>query len=59
MEAKREYKATLFSELFNQPQRLRELYNALADTTYGDDRQHFTRCHERSNKLGYYPRYIR
>ena len=37
MEAKREFKATLFSKLFNQPNRLRELYNALADTDYGED----------------------
>ena len=37
MGVKREYKATLFSELFNQPHRLRELYNALADTDYGED----------------------
>jgi len=37
MSTNREYKATLFSELFSQPQRLRELYNALADTDYGED----------------------
>jgi len=35
MEANRKYKATLFSELFSEPNRLRELYNALADTNYG------------------------
>ena len=37
MAANREYKATLFSELFNDPHRLRELYNALADTDYGEE----------------------
>jgi len=29
-------KATLFSELFKDPQRLRELYNALANTNYDE-----------------------
>jgi len=37
MAVNREYKATLFSKLFNEPTRLRELYNALADTNYGED----------------------
>ena len=37
MAVNREYKATLFSELFSEPDRLRELYNALADTDYGKD----------------------
>jgi len=37
METNRKYKDTLFSELFNQPQNLRELYNALAGTNYGED----------------------
>ena len=37
MEANRKYKATLFSELFSEPNRLRELYNALADTNYGTE----------------------
>ena len=37
MEANRRYKDTLFSELFSEPDRLRELYNALADTDYGED----------------------
>ena len=37
MGANREYKATLFSELFNDKDRLRELYNALAGTDYGAD----------------------
>ena len=37
MEANREYKATLFSELFSDKDRLRELYNALAGTDYGED----------------------
>ena len=37
MGANREYKSTLFSELFSEPQTLRELYNALADTNYGED----------------------
>ena len=37
MGAKREYKATLFSELFSDKDRLRELYNALANTDYGED----------------------
>ena len=37
MSTNREYKATLFSKLFNEPQRLRELYNALADTDYGEE----------------------
>jgi len=37
MDAKREYKATLFSKLFNDTDRLRELYNAIADTDYGED----------------------
>ena len=35
MRTNREYKATLFSELFSDPDNLRELYNALADTNYG------------------------
>jgi len=37
MEAKREYKATLFSKLFSEPHTLRELYNAIADTSYGEE----------------------
>ena len=37
MGTNREYKATLFSELFSEPHRLRELYNALADTDYGEE----------------------
>jgi len=37
MEANRKYKDTLFSKLFSKPQSLRELYNALADTEYGED----------------------
>jgi len=37
MAVNREYKATLFSELFSEPGRLRELYNALADTDYDED----------------------
>jgi predicted transposase/invertase (TIGR01784 family) len=37
MGAKREYKDTLFSKLFSDPSRLRELYNALAGTDYGED----------------------
>ena len=37
MNANREYKDTLFSALFSEPARLRELYNALADTDYGED----------------------
>ena len=37
MKVNREYKATLFSGLFNEPDNLRELYNALADTNYGKD----------------------
>jgi len=37
MEANRKYKDTLFSELFSKPHHLRELYNALADTDYGED----------------------
>ncbi|MCL2627904.1 MAG: Rpn family recombination-promoting nuclease/putative transposase [Oscillospiraceae bacterium] len=37
MATNREFKSTLFSELFNEPQRLRELYNALADTNYGEE----------------------
>ena len=37
MGANREYKSTLFSELFSKPQNLRELYNALADTSYSED----------------------
>jgi len=37
MEANRKYKATLFSKLFSEPDRLRELYNALADTDYGEE----------------------
>ena len=37
MEAKREFKATIFTGLFNQPERLRELYNALAGTDYGEE----------------------
>ena len=37
MAVNREYKATLFSELFSEPTRLRELYNALSDTDYGED----------------------
>jgi len=37
MGANREYKATLFSELFSDPCNLRELYNALSDTNYGEE----------------------
>ena len=37
MSANREYKASFFSKLFSEPSRLRELYNALADTDYGED----------------------
>jgi len=37
MGTNREYKDTLFSRLFSDPSRLRELYNALADTNYGED----------------------
>jgi len=37
MEANREFKATLFSKLFSEPDKLRELYNAIADTDYGED----------------------
>jgi len=37
MKANREYKATLFSGLFSEPDNLRELYNALANTNYGED----------------------
>jgi len=37
MEANREYKASLFAELFREPDRLRELYNALAGTDYGEE----------------------
>ena len=41
MEANREYKSTLFSGLFNEPDNLRELYNALANTCYGTDKNIF------------------
>ena len=37
MSANREYKASFFSKLFSEPSRLRELYNALDDTNYGED----------------------
>ena len=37
MEANREYKSTFFAKFFNEPHRLRELYNALADTNYDED----------------------
>jgi len=37
MAGNREYKSTLFSELFSNPTALRELYNALADTNYGEE----------------------
>ena len=37
MDANRKYKDTLFSKLFSNPSRLREIYNALADTDYNDD----------------------
>jgi len=37
MDANRKYKDTLFSELFSKPENLRELYNALADTNYGEE----------------------
>jgi len=37
MKINREYKATLFSELFSKPQQLRELYNALAGTNYDNE----------------------
>ncbi|MDR2713005.1 MAG: Rpn family recombination-promoting nuclease/putative transposase [Clostridiales bacterium] len=37
MGANREYKDTLFTKLFSENSRLRELYNALADTNYGKD----------------------
>ena len=37
MKANREYKSTLFSTLFNDKDNLRELYNAIADTDYGNE----------------------
>jgi len=37
MGANREFKSSLFSELFSDPVRLRELYNAIANTNYGED----------------------
>ena len=37
MNANRKYKASLFAELFSEPNRLRELYNALAGTDYGEE----------------------
>ena len=37
MTTNREYKDTFFTKLFSEPKRLRELYNALAGTCYGDD----------------------
>ena len=37
MEANREFKATVFSKLFGEPDKLRELYNALAGTDYDED----------------------
>ena len=41
MSANREYKDTLFTKLFSEPSRVRELYNALADTDYEeDDKKH-------------------
>jgi hypothetical protein len=37
MDANRKYKATFFSDLFSKPNTLRELYNALSDTNYGEE----------------------
>ena len=37
MEANREFKDTVFSKLFGEPDKLRELYNALAGTNYDED----------------------
>ncbi|MCL2820020.1 MAG: hypothetical protein FWD38_04220 [Oscillospiraceae bacterium] len=37
MESNREFKSNLFTGLFNEPDNLRELYNALANTNYGKD----------------------
>ncbi|MDR1900778.1 MAG: Rpn family recombination-promoting nuclease/putative transposase [Treponema sp.] len=37
MNANREHKASLFVTLFNTPQALRELYNAVAGTNYGEE----------------------
>ena len=37
MGANREFKDTFFTKLFSEPSRLRELYNALAGTGYGED----------------------
>ena len=39
MGAKRKYNDTLFSKLFSEPSKLRELYNAIAGTDYGEDTQ--------------------
>lgn len=36
MQVNREFKATLFSELFSNPDKLRELYNAVAGTNYDE-----------------------
>jgi len=37
MSANREYKSTFFSVLLSEPDRLREVYNAIANTDYGED----------------------
>jgi hypothetical protein len=37
MSANREYKSTFFSVLLSEPERLREVYNAIANTNYGED----------------------
>ena len=37
MEANRKFKASFFSGLFSEPNTLREVYNALADTNYGEE----------------------
>ena len=37
MGVNRQFKATLFSGLFSEPNNLRELYNALSDTSYSED----------------------
>jgi hypothetical protein len=37
MSANRNYKDSLFIDLFSKPETLRELYNAIADTNYGEE----------------------
>jgi hypothetical protein len=37
MDMKREFKDSVFVKLFSEPSRLLELYNAIADTSYGED----------------------